>query len=1357
MTSEEDYYSSGMSDGIHPPNVVLVAASSTPTSPGQNNNDIHRPDTSHHLHDQTCSPLSTAPNSPYRGVSYEDDDDDDDEDELVRLEEVQELLNTPASNRHRHLSSQVKEKQTQPPLRFMGEVPFDEGHAAGSKDHRPATTDTTDELMGNPANHPKQTTAAATTSVAVVTPLSDATSPRRVIMVEEDIDAYVPEEETVTDPAEDREEKKVDTHTPDLSPHPAYTTNHGSHNNNGDNTRVASAGFLSHYKLKYNANNNGHSHQAYANNTNGIEVLALDDDDDDDEEPMPHDERHSSMELEDPPVVPVPPALSRVSRQQQQQEKHQLPNDDFVESSRNLDVGDTNYNHDNKKMTNNLERTPEKARRPVKEALQTAERELEEMERRVQQMLEKRGLSSAPENNTGIKSAVSHDAPSDCEDQPPSLSPASHSNLNSATKTAANTSVGSGCSSFYYDGSVMGSAYAGSNNTSSDMIKTMKMADDDDQVDHLSGDMEHTYASSSNINGPSTEPGASPWKTNDYASSLHSSREEEPAFAFHSNTMRSSNNTYNQNVSSDISGFGKVASTIPATTAYEEFTASFDREASGGMFANAITDTSRAFNQVTEEVANFFGGTPSRSGPGKASLPSTQQSQKYPPISPSLDSDSTPQFENLSPRPNKGFNRASNAAAGTSILPGNAATSTDSDLMYSQGTSAILAKARSLVSERQSRLSPNTGVYEDASNKQRARRVIQNRSSNGGSGPASAVKADNPTLDGGNNAARGPGSDVSLPIPPTLHRLAAMMEGLGGSADNTDSIKKRNADVSTSNTNATDWPSSVSQLMEEYQNAITESLRNLSMEEVAGLAQQEDGRSGQEGLSTDTKISPAITLSQGDRQSMESMISNNAKKDASADDNTDGYGDMVPDLGFGACLQMPQLDHPPLVATRNSSTAQGNGKGKDYQQGQAGVLQYDAALDFRYHDEPDDCDGQVNFFGCDPDHKERADFANQLSARLLNLGNNTSLDTNASFEDKDSQEKQQGTVRRQDDQNLSFESQADMRMSPPKRGNPSMARTEGGGGIFACGMSQTKCLPTSDQPSVCSDGFSNSNVISPNRPHAHAESLGRPPHAAPSSIAKGLPPVDKPTMVESIDNETGIAKGDVMLSLLCDNSFQASKQKPDSWAWRVREAIWRCRDMRGYVFEPAGSCNGPDSDGNAGEMKRTPSLPVDVDDVRVVGGIQNVGSIQEKALSHLKQNEFEQALELYEDIIFNYYSFFEQVLAKRESEDMAVELSNFKPYIGASLHNLGVIHLMKGDYDDAFSFFKRAVDNRRACLGDSHPDCIVSCLPLCVISMNGPGTDFKSSLKLSLLFRRPWSDCRLADLQWITLPTLIPT
>ena len=123
------------------------------------------------------------------------------------------------------------------------------------------------------------------------------------------------------------------------------------------------------------------------------------------------------------------------------------------------------------------------------------------------------------------------------------------------------------------------------------------------------------------------------------------------------------------------------------------------------------------------------------------------------------------------------------------------------------------------------------------------------------------------------------------------------------------------------------------------------------------------------------------------------------------------------------------------------------------------------------------------------------------------------------------------------------------------------------------------------------------------------------------------------------------------------------------------------------------------------------SLPVDVDDVRVVGGIKNVSSIQEMALAHLADDEFEQALELYEDIIFNYYSFFEQVLAKRDefsSEDISMELSNFKPYIGASLHNLGVIHLLKGDYEDAFSFFKRAVDNRRSCLGDDHPDCVVS-------------------------------------------------
>jgi hypothetical protein len=85
---------------------------------------------------------------------------------------------------------------------------------------------------------------------------------------------------------------------------------------------------------------------------------------------------------------------------------------------------------------------------------------------------------------------------------------------------------------------------------------------------------------------------------------------------------------------------------------------------------------------------------------------------------------------------------------------------------------------------------------------------------------------------------------------------------------------------------------------------------------------------------------------------------------------------------------------------------------------------------------------------------------------------------------------------------------------------------------------------------------------------------------------------------------------------------------------------------------------------------------------------------------------------LYEDIIFSYYRFFDGVLKKSEAElleqNMTGKVSDFKPYIGAALHNIGMVHLLKGDHEAAFTHFERAVLNRAACLGNGHVDYVVS-------------------------------------------------
>jgi tetratricopeptide (TPR) repeat protein len=187
-----------------------------------------------------------------------------------------------------------------------------------------------------------------------------------------------------------------------------------------------------------------------------------------------------------------------------------------------------------------------------------------------------------------------------------------------------------------------------------------------------------------------------------------------------------------------------------------------------------------------------------------------------------------------------------------------------------------------------------------------------------------------------------------------------------------------------------------------------------------------------------------------------------------------------------------------------------------------------------------------------------------------------------------------------------------------------------------------------------------------------------------------------------MDSYFGIAKGDITLSLLNENAGQSDSSKKATWANRVHGAIWRCRLMR----RSTGSLTSVDFHQ---ERDRTPargrsSLPVDLDECRVAGGVRNVRSSHEAALGHLKHDEFDEALELFEDIIFAYYAHFEKTLAAREAGVVDAGTTYFRPYIGVALHNLGILNLLKGEYREAVSYFGRALEYRQECLGEGHPD-----------------------------------------------------
>jgi hypothetical protein len=129
-------------------------------------------------------------------------------------------------------------------------------------------------------------------------------------------------------------------------------------------------------------------------------------------------------------------------------------------------------------------------------------------------------------------------------------------------------------------------------------------------------------------------------------------------------------------------------------------------------------------------------------------------------------------------------------------------------------------------------------------------------------------------------------------------------------------------------------------------------------------------------------------------------------------------------------------------------------------------------------------------------------------------------------------------------------------------------------------------------------------------------------------------------LVHQINNDIGIPKGDIVISLLSENTDVP-------WTYRIEEAIWRCRTMRQ-------DC---DTKWIKQKLERAPNSPsngrtsvvVNCDDGRVVGGIESVAVSQKAALEHLKYDDLDDALALYEDIVESYYSHFEDCLRQNKT------------------------------------------------------------------------------------------------------------
>ena len=113
---------------------------------------------------------------------------------------------------------------------------------------------------------------------------------------------------------------------------------------------------------------------------------------------------------------------------------------------------------------------------------------------------------------------------------------------------------------------------------------------------------------------------------------------------------------------------------------------------------------------------------------------------------------------------------------------------------------------------------------------------------------------------------------------------------------------------------------------------------------------------------------------------------------------------------------------------------------------------------------------------------------------------------------------------------------------------------------------------------------------------------------------------ETPVMIKAIDDINGIVKGDTMLSLVKTTSESAGTTGCD----QVFNAVWRMRTMRRkmawkeQIRQPPEIEDSPDNTKVFTPIKKRSSLPVDVDDFRVIGGVKNVETLEAHAIEHLQ-------------------------------------------------------------------------------------------------------------------------------------------
>jgi tetratricopeptide (TPR) repeat protein len=103
--------------------------------------------------------------------------------------------------------------------------------------------------------------------------------------------------------------------------------------------------------------------------------------------------------------------------------------------------------------------------------------------------------------------------------------------------------------------------------------------------------------------------------------------------------------------------------------------------------------------------------------------------------------------------------------------------------------------------------------------------------------------------------------------------------------------------------------------------------------------------------------------------------------------------------------------------------------------------------------------------------------------------------------------------------------------------------------------------------------------------------------------------------------------------------------------------------------------------------------------MRVVGGKNQTRVLEGHAIEHLCRDQFEEAVELYDDIYHAYKETFKQRNWTGGNGIVGNGELDTKQYLGNALHSMGVCHFLNHDYKEALSAFEKAAENRKSLEG----------------------------------------------------------